>query len=182
MANRNLFFTTILLFITCALHSQEKYGFADKSIPELSQYEYYRGEWQTQMEMKQEDGTFKKLDFTSIITGKFLKDHKTFHTEFSGSNNFFSTDIRTFNSTTKEWKALFLNAKAQRWHNFTAKKINDEMTTIVLGGYSGNKKFDVKIIDSIISESNYLKQVYHSIDNMKTWQLVYKINVKKQKE
>ena len=168
-----------LVLNVCSLYSQENYGFADKSTQELSQFEYYRGKWTTQMEMKQEDGTFKKLDFTSTITGKYLEDHKTFQIEFSGSNDFFSTDIRTYDTIAKKWRALFLNAKAQRWHNFTSKIVNDKMTTIVLGGYSGKEKFDVKIIDTIISENNYLKYVYYSIDGMKTWQLVYKINVTK---
>jgi len=177
MKKKKLLVIIISVFISYSLFSQEGYGFADKTIPELSQFEYYRGKWTTQMEMKQEDGTFKKLDFTSTITGKYLEDKKTFQIEFKGSNDFFSTDIRAYDMIAKEWRALFLNAKAQRWHNFTSKKIDGEMTSIIRGGYSGKEKFDVKIRDSVISESKYLKRVYYSIDEMKTWQLVYKIDV-----
>ena len=53
------------------------------------------------------------------------------------------------------------------------------MTTIVKGGYSGKEDFDLKVVDFIISESHYLKKVYNSMDQMKSWNLIYKINVKK---
>ncbi len=55
----------LIIFLSCfSLYPQSKddFGFAEKSIPELSQYEYYRGVWKTEMELKQDDGTFKKLD------------------------------------------------------------------------------------------------------------------------
>lgn len=171
----------IILFFLGNLFAQEKqeYGFADPSIPELMQFEYYRGEWKSEMEMKHMDGTFKKLEVIATIKGKFLNDHKTFQSQFTTDKGFFSTDIRTFNHATKEWTALFLNAKAQRWHTFTSKLVDGKMTTIVKGGYSGKEKFDVKVVDIVITNSHYLKMVYNSTDQMKTWELVYKINVKK---
>jgi hypothetical protein len=104
--------------------SETNYGYADKSIPELSQFEYYRGEWKSEMEMRQEDGTFTKLEAIGTIKGKFLEDHKTFQSQFTNTNSFFSTDIRTFNTTSKQWEALFLNATAQRWHDFTSSIVN----------------------------------------------------------
>jgi hypothetical protein len=169
------------LFICTNLSAQVKqaYGFADNSIPELAQFEYYRGEWKSQMEMKQDDGTFKKLEFIATIKGQFLDDHKTFQSQFTTDKGFFSTDIRTFNKTTKEWNALFLNAQAQRWHEFTSKMIDGKMTTIVKGGYSGKEEFDVKAVDTVITDSHYLRRVYNSTDQMKTWDLIYKITVKK---
>jgi len=177
----NLFNPIIIFFICTNLTAQtkQKYGFADKSTPELAQFEYYRGKWKSEMEMKQKDGTFKKLEVNATIQGKYLEDHKTFQSQFTTNKGFFSTDIRTYNSITKEWHALFLNAKAQRWHEFTSKIVDGKMTTIVKGGYSGKEEFDVKIVDVVITDSHYLKNVYHSNDQSKTWQLVYKINVKK---
>ncbi len=53
------------------------------------------------------------------------------------------------------------------------------MTTIVIGGYSGKEKFDVKGIDNVISDNNYQRNIYHSYDNMKTWVLVFKMYAKK---
>lgn len=166
-----------LFLVSTSLYSQASlgYGFADKSIPELSEFEYYRGEWKTTMEMKQRDGGFRKLKFKASIKARFLEDHKTFQIQFLGSNGFFSTDIRTFNIKTEQWEVLFLNAKAQRWHKFTSKLINGKMTTIVKGGYSGKEEFDVKIVDTVISELQYIKNVYHSKDKMKTWKQVYRI-------
>jgi hypothetical protein len=177
----NLFNYIIVFFICTNLIAQEKqeYGFADNSIPELAQFEYYRGEWRSEMEMKQKDDTFKKLEVNATIQGKYLDDHKTFQSQFTTNKGFFSTDIRTYNSTTKEWRALFLNAKAQRWHEFTSKVVDGKMTTIVKGGYSGKEEFDVKIVDVVITDSHYLKNVYYSTNQNKTWELVYKISVKK---
>ncbi len=177
----NLFNSIIVFFICTHLTAQinHEYGFADKSIPELAQFEYYRGKWKSEMEMKLKDGTFKKLKFNAIIQGKYLEDHKTFQSQFTTNKGFFSTDIRTYNSTTKEWHALFLNAKAQRWHEFTSKIVDGKMTTIVKGGYSGKEEFDVKIVDIVITDSHYLKNVYHFTNQNKTWELVYKVNVKK---
>lgn len=157
----------------------EDFGYADPEIPELSQYEYYRGVWESTLEMKQDNGTFEKLDAVATITSKFLDDHRTFQTQFTTSKGFFSTDIRTYNMETKKWKALFLNAKSQRWHEFTSSLVEGKMTTMVVGGYSGKEKFDIKVVDTIISDIQYLKNVYHSYDKMKTWELVYKIEVNK---
>ena len=175
-------FTSIVVFFICAqltAQIEQEYGFADKSVPELAQFEYYRGKWKSEMEMKQQDGTFKKLKVDVTIQGEYLEDHKTFQSQFTTNNGFFSTDIRTYNSTTKEWQALFLNAKAQRWHEFTSKLVDGKMTTIVKGGYSGKEVFDVKIVDVVITDEHYLKYIYHSTDQSKTWKLVYKVNVKK---
>jgi len=129
------------------------------------------------MEMKQEDGTFKKLDTEATIRGMYLEDHKTFQSRFTTNKGFFSTDIRSFNTTTKEWNALFLNAKAQRWHEFTSKVVDGKMTTIIRGGYSGKEKFDVKVEDTVINQNKYLKSVYNSYDSMKSWELTYRISV-----
>jgi len=152
---------------------------ADKSIPELSQFEYYRGLWSVQMEIKQKDGSFKKMEGESTIRGMFLKDHKTFQSQYSTKKGAFTTDIRTYNTETKEWKALFLNARAQRWHQFSSKIIDGKMTTIVKGGYSGNEEYDVKAIDIIISNNQYQRNFYYSRDNMRTWKLIYKMMLDK---
>ena len=175
-------FSFILLFSNCvSLSAQEveSYGFADASIPELAQFEYYRGVWVSELEMKQEDGSFKKLETTATIRGRFLDDHRTFQSQFTTPNGFFSTDIRTFNTDTNEWNALFLNAKAQRWHKFSSKLVDDKMTTLVMGGYSGKEAFDIKVVDTIVTDSHYLKNVFYSYDEMQTWELMYKISVKK---
>jgi hypothetical protein len=54
------------------------------------------------MELVQEDGSFKKLPAVATIKGKFLDDHRTYQSQFTTDRGFFSTDIRTFNTTTKE--------------------------------------------------------------------------------
>lgn len=170
---------TLCSSVSLFAQAPSEFGYADKSIPELSQFEYFRGVWSTTMEMKQEDGTFKKLNVVATVKEWFLDDHKTFQSQFTTPDGFFSTDLRTWNTTTKEWKALFLNANAQRWHEFTCKMENGKMTTIVLGGYSGKEEFDIKGVDTVISDNAYHRDIYYSYDHMKTWTLVYKMDAKK---
>lgn len=172
-------FAALLLTTNLLAQSDQGYGYADSSIPELSQFEYYIGEWKSEMELVREDGSFKKLPAVATIKGKFLDDHRTYQSQFTTDRGFFSTDIRTFNTSSKEWDALFLNSKFQRWHKFNSKLVDGKMTTIVFGGYSGKEAFDVKIIDTIVSDTHYLKDVFQSRDQMKTWKLTYKISVKK---
>ncbi|MEQ9298996.1 MAG: hypothetical protein RIF33_10550 [Cyclobacteriaceae bacterium] len=168
-----------IFLLTLFLSPQEAdFGHADPSIPELAQMEYYRGVWGNEMEMMQ-DGELVKLDFASEVTGKFLADHKTFQTEFTASNGFYSTDIRTYDIERKEWRALFLNADAQRWHEFTAQAVEDQMITMVPGGYSGKEDFDIKTVNEIVSATHYRRLVYQSTDNGETWVLTYRINARK---
>lgn len=170
-----------LLILSISLFSQNNrdYGYAEKIIPELSQFEYFRGEWQISIEQKQADGSYKLKQTKSKLIAKYLDDHKTFQTQFSNSKGFFSTDIRTYDKLERQWKALFLNARDQRWHNFTSKYSNGQMVTVVKGGYSGKKEFDLKVVDTIISNTNFKKNIYKSKDNMLTWEHVYRMDYKK---
>jgi len=167
---------TLLVSVASAATAMD-YGQADQSAPEYSQFEYYRGQWRTSMSLRQEDGTFKPLDFVATITLRYMADGRTVQTEFTGSGGFFSADIRAFNPNTKQWEALFLNAQAQRWHQFKASLVDGLMTTIILGGYSGKEPFDVKVVDRIIDHDRFQKDVYHSTDKMRTWEMVYQIDV-----
>lgn len=177
----HIIINSIFYFLTF-LQGSSPYGFADKSIPELKQFEYYIGEWTSEIEYLTDNGTFQKLENKATIIGKFLDDHRTYQSQFTTIDGFFSTDIRTYNLTTKTWDVLFLNAKSQRWHKFSSKLINDKMTTFVYGGYSGKENFDLKIVDTIINENHYKKKVYKSTDKFKTMTLTYKIDVVKVKE
>jgi hypothetical protein len=156
-----------------------EFGYADRTLPETAQFEYYRGEWVAEMKLKKADGTFEKLSFVANIKGRYLPDHQTFQTEFSSTTGFFSTDIRAYKRSTGEWEALFLNAEAQRWHHFTSGIVDGKMTTLVIGGYSGNEPFDVKVVDTRISVDHYVKHVYQSADKMKSWALTYEIDVRR---
>lgn len=171
--------SAILVCVNLCSQTSVNYGFADNTVTELSEFEYYRGEWKITMEKKLNDGTFEKLNFEATIKAEFLEDHKTFQTQFIGSRGFFSTDVRTYNTKTKQWEALFINAKAQRWHKFTSKIIEGKMTTLVKGGYSGKEEFDVKAVDTVISETEYLRNIYHSTDQMVTWKHIYRISAKR---
>lgn len=173
-----IFAIPILLFTFILSPQDGDFGYADPSIPELAQMEYYRGVWGNEIEMIQE-GELVKLDFDSEVTGRFLRDHKTFQTEFTASNGFYSTDIRTYDTLKNEWRALFLNADAQRWHEFTMELVGDQMITMVLGGYSGKEAFDVKTVDTIKSPDHYVKNVYQSTDGGESWELTYRINAKR---
>jgi hypothetical protein len=169
---------TILLATTFCVQSTTPRS-ASRPIPQLAELEYYRGPWEVSMEKVLYDGSFKSLKFTAIVKAQFLEDGHTFQTKFIGGNGFYSTDIRAYNIEEKQWDILFLNARAQRWHHFNAKIVDGKMTTIVKGGFSGTEEFDVKIIDMVVSEELYEKNIFHSKDEMETWKHVYKMTYRK---
>ncbi len=158
---------------------QVDYGFADSSIPELSQFEYYRGQWEAEIEKKGEDGQFESLPGKALIKGFFHEDQRTFQSQFSYGQGTFTTDISTFDTLAQEWKSLFLNAKAQKWHHFTSRLVDGKMTTLVIGGFSGKEDYDVKTVDQPQSGTRFLRLVYHSWDNGANWELVYRMTTVK---
>lgn len=171
-----------LLFIvfsglSAQAQSTNAFGHSDPSHPAYSQFEYYRGQWKSSIEMRQSDGTFKKLAGGAYVVGRYLDDHKTFQSQFTTPDGFFSTDIRAYNMSTQQWEALFLNANDQRWHQFTSKLLNGKMTTLVKGGYSGKEAFDLKIIDTQLSSTQMLKEVFKSWDQSQSWILTYRIRM-----
>lgn len=170
------FFIIIFWFCNNLLAQiQQSFGYADASISELSQFEYYRGQWASEMEIKQENGSFRKLENIATVTGIFLEDHKTFQSKFTTPSGFFSTTIQTYDTTRNEWRALFLNANAQRWHHFTSKVIDGKMTSLVIGGYSGKESFDVRGVDEVVSADQYQRNIYYSYDSGESWELMYKM-------
>lgn len=165
------------LITTIMAQSQEmEFGAPDSSIPELSQVEYLLGEWEVKMELRQEDGSFKKLDTIANVKAFFHDDGKSFQTIFTTNKGGFTTDIRTYNVETEKWQVMFMNASAQRWHEFEAGVVDGKMTTHVLGGYSGKEEYDVKVVDDKVSENSFTKEVFNSQDGGQNWQKTYIMN------
>lgn len=166
-------FFLMLLMTTMSKAEQGNYEAADPEIAELAQYEYMRGEWEVTIHVAEEDGTFRQTENKATVRGFFLPDGRSFQTIFSTSDGALTTDIRSFNVKTKKWQILFLNAKAQRWHQFEAYMINGVMQTIVPGGYSGNEDFDIKIIDRRITDQGFTKDVYRREKGSDVWAHIY---------
>ncbi len=104
----------------------------NSSIEELAQFKYMVGNWQIKMNSRQEDGTFKSLENTANVKAFYHTDGYSFQTIFTMENGFFSTDIRAYNIQENKWQIMFLNAKAQRWHKFSASIEKGNMTTEVV--------------------------------------------------
>ena len=151
----------------------QKYGFADTSIAELSQYKYLRGHWRISMKMRNQQGQFEQLKTTFLLKAFYHDDHRTFQSVFTSEQGFFSTDIRSYDVKAKKWRALFLNAKSQRWHQFESKLVGSGMETIVKGGYSGKEAFDIKAIHTDIKADRFTGNIYNSTDKGNTWQQIY---------
>jgi len=147
----------------------EDYGHADVSISELAQFEYLKGNWQVEIEVRSDEGVFQKIENIATVEAFYHEDGKSFQTIFSTKNGAFTTDIRTYNIEEKKWEILFMNAKAQRWHRFEARLIDDIMTTFVEGGYSGKEKFDVKIEDISVLDQSFIKEVYYRTKGSESW-------------
>ncbi|MCC3861736.1 hypothetical protein [Pseudemcibacter aquimaris] len=163
-----------ILLIGClsvqhAFAQTDEYGRADASVPELAQFEYLRGTWRVEMEIRGDDGVFKKLENIATVKAYYHPDGKSFQTIFSTKNGGFTTDIRTYNIKEKKWDVLFMNAKAQRWHRFEAKLTHGIMTTFVYGGYSGKENFDVKIMDINVTDAGFTKEVFYKTKGTDEW-------------
>lgn len=165
-----------LLVFNYASADQSEFGAANPEVPELTQVNYLRGNWDVLIQVRQDDGSFKPAANKARVKGFFHPDGRSFQTIFSTANGGFTTDIRTYNIDQKKWQALFMNAKAQRWHKFEARMRDGNMETIVAGGYSGKEDYDVRIIDKDISEKGFTKEVLHSRKDAQGWQKVYIMN------
>ncbi|MBT5186765.1 MAG: hypothetical protein HOH19_10455 [Kordiimonadaceae bacterium] len=152
----------------------------DSSIDQLAQFEYMVGNWQVNMNIRQDDGTFKAIEDTAKVKAFYHHDGRTFQSIFTMENGFYSTDLRTYNVVENEWQIMFLNAKAQRWHKFSASVEEGTMTTIIPGGYSGKEDFDIKVLDLEISDNSFVKHVYQSNDSGQSWVHLYIMNYSKQ--
>ncbi len=170
---------SLLLLLQIQSSLGNDFGSPDPSIPELKQFEYLLGSWDVKMELRQEDGSFLKLDTEANVKAYFHQDGKSLQTIFSTNKGGFTTDIRTFNLETKKWQVLFMNAKAQRWHGFEASLVDGKMTTLVEGGDSGQEEYVVKIIDGDISADSFTKEIFHSRDDGDSWTKVYIMNFKR---
>ena len=173
MALSRLFIVIGLLLQATLLGSEtsisERYGQAEANSKKLSQFEYLRGHWTISMQSIDKKGQYTKLPTQFFLNAFYHDDHKTFQSISSSSKGFFSTDLRTYNRQTEKWQVLFLNATAQRWHTFNASLIDGEMTTIVVGGFSGKEAFDVKTVHSDIKSNSLTATIYRSIDNQQSW-------------
>lgn len=150
-----------------------RYGYAESNSKELAQFEYLRGHWKIAMQSIDKNNKYTKLSTLFFLNAFYHEDHKTFQSIFSSSKGFFSTDLRTYNLQTSKWQVLFLNATAQRWHTFEASQIDGEMTTIVVGGFSGKEAFDIKTVHSDIKSNSFTATIYRSTDNQQSWLPVY---------
>ena len=170
------------LFILLQAKAQNlelEFGSADNSIPELAQFEYLRGEWQAEMEKKNDQGEFVAIKNDATIKAFYHDDGRTFQTIFTTPLGFFSTDIRAFNTETQSWRAMFLNAQSQRWHQFESQFEDGQMVSVVPGGYSGKENFDVKVVHFDINKSSFKGNIYQSTDSGRSWSLVYKMKYRR---
>ena len=171
-----LFTFIVLLFSITARAEQdteEDFGVADPEHIEFNQFEYMRGKWIIDMQMSDDEGQFQKLPNQAFVHGFYHSDGRSFQTVFTTEDGFFSTDIRAYNFEMKKWQIMFLNATAQRWHQFEASYLDNQMTTIIPGGYSGKEEFDIKAIDRDITKDGYIKHVYYSYDGGLNWSKKY---------
>ncbi len=146
----------------------DKFGVPNTSMPEYAQFAYLRGDWDVRMVTIDKAGKKSEIPGRAQITGFYHREGKIFQSCFVASK-FYSTDIRAFDTKTKEWRAHFLNANAQRWSGFTVKKIGDTIQSIVLGGFSGKEIFDVKSVVSDITDHSFQSKIYASYDKQQTW-------------
>ena len=147
----------------------------DTSDKAFSEYAYIQGTWSVSMKVRSKSGEFVSLPNKSKLVGFYHQDGRTVQTIFTNSKGFFSTDLRAYDVKTKSWRAHFLNAQSQRWHGFESKMDNGRMITQVKNGFSGKEQFDVRIIHQNFQKDRFEGEVFHSIDDGKSWRKVYEM-------
>jgi len=150
------------------------YGVPDSLKYEFSQLSYLRGHWVASIIMMSEAGEKIPLENRSEIVGFYHADGRTFQSCFR-TKGFYSTDIRAYDEKTNEWRAHFINARAQRWSHFTIKKIGDQLITMVPGGFSGEENFDIKTIDRDFRDGHFIRDVFRSTDGGSSWIKTYEM-------
>ena len=155
---------------------------AENIVSPFSQYNYMVGSWRIDMQMKNKQGEFVALPNPAHMQAFFHQDNKTLQTLFTAANNFYSTDLRTYEKATDSWRVQFLNANAQRWQSFYVKQTDNKMTAVIRKGYSGKEKFDVKTEQRVVDEDTFISDVFYSFDKGESWQHVYIMTYKKLKD
>lgn len=150
------------------------YGASDPAVPELGQYDFFRGDWRVDMRYRTEDGSWQQVPSPARVRAFFHADGRTFQTIFTTESGFFSTDIRSWDVARRVWRVHFLNANDQRWHDFEAAMADGKMMTFVPGGYGGNGP-DIKTEIGDISENQFTNNVFQRLEDG-TWHHTYKMS------
>jgi len=166
----------LLIPISILANAQEiKHGRPDTTNKTFSQFSYLIGSWSIDMKMRNKTGEFVLLPNKGQLKGFYHQDGRTVQTIFTTPKGFFSTDIRAYDLKSNKWRAHFLNAKSQRWHNFESKLEDGKMITMVKGGFSGKEPYDVRIIHHNFSQNSFSGEIFHSADGGKNWHQVYQM-------
>ncbi len=149
-----------------------QYGKPDpKAGPEVAQFQFLTGDWTVKVQMRVENGALAMLKPHSHVFARYLPDGRTVQQEFSvPDGSFFSTQVKAYHVKEKRWINKFINSMRQRWTTTYSTWKDGKMVTIVPKGYSGKEKHWSKEIDSEFSTDRFVKRVYLSHDEGKTWE------------
>ena len=170
--------TQFLLFLTLVTAAFGLGGEAealrgpDPELPEAAQMLFLRGTWEVTIRETKEDGSVEEKPYKPIAMGYYLPDGRTFQVQFmaGGGKWFYSTQLKAFDGKKGKWTNVFVNAKLQRWSSSESQWIDGELITTVPGGYSGDEPFISRERDTEISAEGFVKKLYTSHDEGKTWE------------
>jgi hypothetical protein len=139
----------------------------EPGIPELS---YLLGEWTLRsFSRPSPEEPFVEADYTTQYQARYLYDGLSILAEFLGQSRSGFYGVHLISRDSEGGLVhYYLNARANRRLEFRGKFENGQYTLSRPGGYSGGD-FLYREIDSEIEPSSFVKHIYQSSDEGKTW-------------
>jgi hypothetical protein len=158
------------LALACSPCVAGEFGEPDISlVPEADQWAYARGEWEVTTWFRNDDGDMQQAERKAKVRTWYWPDGLTVQSTFEIGDDFFSVQIRTYDTTQKKWISHFVNAKRQRRATTESRWTDGEMITLNVQGYSGKDEFMTREVDSDISADRFVKTVRRSYDQGGSW-------------
>jgi len=148
----------------------DDYGEPDLAqFPAAADWAFARGQWEVTTWYRNEEGELTQTERKAEVTLRYLDDGITVQSTFRIGDDFFSTQVRTYDTERQKWISHFVNSKRQRQASTESRRVGDEMITLNVQGYSGSDAFMSREVDSEITENRFVKTIRRSDDLGGTW-------------
>ncbi|MEM7351984.1 MAG: hypothetical protein AAF657_14385 [Acidobacteriota bacterium] len=142
-----------------------------KAAPDLAQLKYLLGEWSVQNFARNDAGEFEESPVRSIFRARYLRDGLSLMAEYfeARTDGFYGFHIVTHDPERGLVHRYFDALRNQRIE-FLGDFHDGGYDITRRGGYNGQGDFLYRETDSEITPGSFVKRIYRSPDEGKTWQ------------
>ena len=151
--------------------SETRFGApSPKAAPGLSRLTYLVGDWTVTSFERTTSGAFAKSPGVSFFRARYLRDGLSLMAEFfeERTNGFYGFHIVTHDPE-RGLVHRYFDARRNQRIEFAGVFRGDEYEITRRGGYNGRGEFLYKETDSEITATSFVKRIYQSDDDGKTW-------------